>query len=194
MKKIAVFCGSRSGSNPLLENATKGLAQAFLDHNICLVYGGAQVGLMGTLANRILEGGGKAIGAIPQFLMQKEIAHPSLTEMHVTQSMHERKAKMVEISDGFIAMPGGFGTLDELCEVITWKQIGLHQKPVGLLNVDGFFDGLKMQIERSVKDGLVSEKDSKLLTVLQEPQALVQKLITDFADNQKLDQLLKDRS
>lgn len=194
MKSIAVFCGSRTGANPAFESCVQELTQCFLDHNISLVYGGAQVGLMGSIANKILKGGGRVIGVIPQFLMTKEIAHPGLSEMFITQSMHERKFKMAEISDGFIAFPGGFGTLDELCEIVTWKQIGLHQKPVGLLNVDGFFDGLMMQIKRSVQDGLVTEKDARLLKVSQEPRALIKDLIKDFGDSQKPDQLLKDRS
>lgn len=193
-KKIAVFCGSRLGTNPRLEESALQLAQEFLNHNISLVYGGAQVGLMGVMANTILRQGGQVHGVIPQFLMSKEIAHPGLTEMIVTQSMHDRKAKMAEISDGFIALPGGFGTLDELCEIVTWKQIGLHRKPIGLLNSDGFFEGFLQQIQRSVRDELVTEKDSRLLYVSQEPRGLIQILIKGFEDNQKPDQLLKDRS
>jgi uncharacterized protein (TIGR00730 family) len=137
-----VFCGSNFGRRPEYSAAVRQLAQALVAADIDVVYGGARVGTMGLLADSALEAGGRVIGVIPSVLVDAEIAHGGLTELHVVGSMHERKARMAELSDGFIALPGGLGTLDELAEIITWSQLGLHDKPTGLLNVAGYYDDL----------------------------------------------------
>ncbi len=142
MKSICVFCGSSKGKKSVYENAGIELAQLLVKEGITLVYGGGNVGLMGILANAVLERGGNVIGVIPKALADKEVAHQNLTELHIVGSMHERKAMMAQLSDGFIALPGGIGTLEEIIEVFTWTQLGIHSKACGLLNVDGYYDKL----------------------------------------------------
>ncbi|HEY8606824.1 MAG TPA: TIGR00730 family Rossman fold protein [Noviherbaspirillum sp.] len=142
MKSLCVYCGSSIGASPRYAEAARALAAAMVADNIALVYGGGNVGLMGVIADEVMRLGGEATGVIPQALMDKEVGHRSLTRLHIVKDMHERKAMMAALSDGFIAMPGGIGTLEELFEVFTWAQLGLHEKPIGLLNVDGFYDGL----------------------------------------------------
>lgn len=155
LQRVAVFCGSSSGSK------TEYMEQAFLTgktlagRSIGLVYGGAQIGIMGAVAEGVLQNGGEVIGIIPTFLTAKEIVHPNLTELIVVESMHERKAIMNEKSDGFIILPGGLGTLEEFFEVLTWAQLGLHQKPIGILNTLGFYDHLLAAIEHMVREGFV---------------------------------------
>jgi uncharacterized protein (TIGR00730 family) len=140
MQRVCVFCGSSAGSNPAYAEAARTLGRAMVERGHSLVYGGGHVGLMGVLADAVLEAGGEAIGVIPHALNEREIAHLRLTRLHVVDSMHERKAKMAEMSDAFIAMPGGFGTYEEFFEAVTWTQLGVHKKPCGLLNVAGFYD------------------------------------------------------
>ena len=142
MKSIAVYCGSSAGTNPNYITQAQALAAAMVAQNLTLVYGGGRVGLMGTIADAVLALGGQVVGVIPDFLDAKELAHKGCTELHVVKSMHERKLMMADRADGFIAMPGGYGTLEELFEVLTWGQLGLHGKPVGLLNTQGFYDSL----------------------------------------------------
>jgi uncharacterized protein (TIGR00730 family) len=172
MKRVTVFCGSSSGKDAVYEKQARLLGEALAKQEIELVYGGAKVGLMGAVANGVLSNGGKVIGVLPRFLMKKEIAHESLTELIIVDSMHERKTKMSELCDGVIALPGGFGTLEELFEILTWAQLGLHQKPVAILNVDGFYDSLLACIQTMVQKGFLKEMNHKML--------LVNKDITDL--------------
>jgi len=158
MKAICVYCGSSPGTHPLYLEAAAHLGSLLAKKAMTLVYGGGRLGLMGQLAESVLAGGAKVIGVIPESLRQKELAHPALTELKVVHSMHERKAVMAELSDGFIALPGGFGTLDEMMEIITWTQLGFQQKPVGFLNVGGFYDALFQFIRHAEKEGFIHPK------------------------------------
>ncbi len=163
MKCIAVFCGSSSGNNKIYKESAELLGLTLAQKNIAVIYGGGKVGLMGILANAVLEAGGRVTGVIPEFLHTGEVAHDNLTEMFRVGSMHERKALIYKLSDGAIALPGGFGTLDELFEMLTWGQLGLHQKPVGLLNVNGYFSNLVNAIETMVSEGFLKEINSDML-------------------------------
>jgi uncharacterized protein (TIGR00730 family) len=165
MKRICVFAGSSSGVRPEYLEAAAALGRALAAQKIGLVYGGARVGLMGTIADETLASGGEVIGVIPSMLVAKEIAHGELTELRVVSSMHERKATMAELSDAFIALPGGWGTLEELFEVLTWTQLGLHRKPAGVLNVDGYFDGLLDFIEHTSREGFLRPGYREMLAV-----------------------------
>jgi uncharacterized protein (TIGR00730 family) len=165
MKRITVFCGSSSGNKDIYRAYALQLGQTLAKQNIGLVYGGAKVGLMGAVADGCLQEGGKVIGVLPTFLGSKEIAHDGLTELIMVESMHERKTKMNELCDGVIALPGGFGTMEELFEMLTWAQLGLHGKPIGLLNVDGFYDHLVAMIESMVDNGLLKEINQSMLLV-----------------------------
>jgi uncharacterized protein (TIGR00730 family) len=155
MKRVSVFCGSSSGFDPVYEHHAYELGKALAMHNITLVYGGARVGLMGRLANGVLENGGEAIGVIPAFLKDKEIAHHGLTELVVVKSLQERKTLMNDLSDGAIAMPGGFGTLEEFFEMLTWGQLSLHHKPVALLNINGYYNSLITFFNEMVSSGFL---------------------------------------
>jgi uncharacterized protein (TIGR00730 family) len=163
MRRIAVFCGSRDGDRPDYAEAARALGQQLAGERIGIVYGGGHIGLMGVLADAALAAGGEVIGVIPEALEEKELAHRKLTELRVVASMHARKAEMERLSDGFIALPGAFGTADELFEILTWSQLGLHRKPIGLLNVAGFFDPLLAWLERTVRDGFLKPKHRRLL-------------------------------
>src|ERR1051325_8659898 len=155
MQRLCVFTGSSSGARAAYAEAARELGTLLARRGIGLVYGGARVGLMGAVADAVLAAGGEAIGVIPQALVAKEVAHTGLTALHVVESMHARKAMMSDLSDGFIALPGGWGTLEELFEVLTWAQLGLHRKPTGLLNVDGYFDGLLAFLTHTVAEAFV---------------------------------------
>ena len=157
IRKICVYCGSSSGKNPAYSQAAKLLANELCRRGIGLVYGGAAVGVMGTIANAVLEAGGEAIGVIPRSLAVKEVAHDRLSELHVVASMHERKAMMAELADGFIALPGGWGTLEEIFEILTWAQLGFHDKPCGLLNIEGYYDDLISFLENSFEQEFVNQ-------------------------------------
>ena len=166
MKKIAslcVYCGSAVGNSPAYVDAARALGRELVRRDIGLVYGGGNVGLMGAIADEVMAGGGRATGVIPEALMKREVGHHGLTELHIVKDMHERKAMMAELADGFIAMPGGFGTLEELFEVTTWAQLGLHQKPIGLVNVNGFYDGLTGFAGHLVSAGFVRADHAQLL-------------------------------
>ncbi|MFT5861321.1 MAG: hypothetical protein ACI865_003445 [Flavobacteriaceae bacterium] len=165
MKSITVFCGSSSGTNNHFIEQAALLGKSFAAQGITLVYGGADIGLMGAIANGTLDGNGKVIGVLPAFLQTREIAHQKLTELIIVKSMHERKTKMNELSDGTIALPGGFGTIEELFEILTWVQLGLQNKPIGLLNIDGYFDALITFIQTMVTNGFLRETDADLLIV-----------------------------
>jgi uncharacterized protein (TIGR00730 family) len=175
MKSLCVYCGSSTGVSSAYADAARALAQAMVDEGIGLVYGGGNIGLMGIIASEVLRLGGKATGVIPQALMEREIGHVDLTELHVVKDMHERKAMMAELADGFIAMPGGIGTLEELFEVFTWSQLGFHDKPIGLLNVDGFYDGLIGFLRHVVAQGFLKEAQADLLVCESLPEALLQR-------------------
>jgi len=162
MKTICVFCGSSSGIDPDFIKAAINLGETLAESQVTLVYGGAAAGLMGVIANAVLEKGGKVIGVIPKFLASKEVAHKNLTELILVESMHERKMKMFELSEGFIAMPGGFGTLEEVSEMLTWQQLGLHRYPIGLLNINGYFSHLKLFFEEMEKKKLLKLVDMKM--------------------------------
>ncbi len=159
LNTVGVFLGSSTGTNPAHSDATVALANELVARNITLVYGGGAVGLMGLLADTVLEGGGEVIGVIPRNLFGKEVAHRDNTELIETDGMHERKALMYERSDAFVALPGGIGTLDELAETATWGQIGLQDKPVGVLNIDGYYDGLLTWLDRAVDEGMIRPKN-----------------------------------
>lgn len=165
MKNIAVFCGSNTGESPLFKQAAYELGSKLADNNIGLVYGGAKVGLMGAVADGVLENGGRAVGVLPNFLKAKELEHTRLSDIILVETMHERKAKMYEMSDGIITMPGGFGTLDETFEFLTWGQLSLHHKPTGLLNIDGYYDKLIEFIDVSIKNGFVKPEYQDLYVV-----------------------------
>jgi uncharacterized protein (TIGR00730 family) len=171
--RICVFCGSSVGNRPVYRHAAGDLAQALVRRGLGLVYGGARVGLMGVLADTMLQHGGDVIGVIPQALVDREIAHTGLADLRVVGSMHERKALMVELSDGFIALPGGYGTLEEFSEVMTWAQLGLHRKPCGLLDVDGYFDPLLALFDNAVTAGFLRPENRSLLLKATDPEALL---------------------
>jgi uncharacterized protein (TIGR00730 family) len=163
MKRVAVFCGSRVGTNPAFAAAARELGDCLAARGLGLVFGGGHVGLMGVLADAVLEAGGEVIGVIPQGLVDRELAHARCTQLHVTTSMHERKAVMADLADAFAALPGGYGTLDETFEMLTWAQLRLHQKPVGFLNVGGFFDGLLAFCDLLVREGFVAADYRRLI-------------------------------
>ena len=165
MKRITVFCGSSFGTEEIYKEQATLLGQTLAKQNIELVYGGANVGLMGAVADGILKEGGKAIGVLPNFLRSKEIAHLGLTELILVESMHERKTKMNDLCDGVIALPGGFGTLEELFEMLTWAQLGLHKKPIAILNINGFYDALIELTKVMVEKGLLTEANQQMLLV-----------------------------
>jgi uncharacterized protein (TIGR00730 family) len=173
MKSVCVYCGSSPGRQEAYSDAARDLARSLVDRNIRLVYGGASVGIMGLVADTVLQLGGQAVGVIPEALVRREVAHKRLTELHVTQSMHERKMLMAELSDGFIALPGGIGTLEELFEVWTWAQLGLHKKPCGLLNIAGYFDALTAFLDHAVAEQFIKQPHHSILLVERDPEALL---------------------
>lgn len=173
MNRLCVYCGSSSGSNVAYGNAAKELANVLVSSDIELVYGGSSTGVMGVLAGAVLAGGGKVSGVIPQSLVDKEVAHQGLTELHVVNSMHERKSLMAVLSDGFIAMPGGFGTLEEIVEVLTWGQLQFHTKPCGLLNVGGYFDHLLAYFDHAAREGFLRKAHREMLLVASTPAKLL---------------------
>jgi uncharacterized protein (TIGR00730 family) len=176
MKSIAVYCGASLGADPLYADAARELARALVEHNIGLVYGGGKVGLMGVIADEVLRLGGDATGVIPKHLVEREVGHAGLTRLFVVKDMHERKAMMSDLAEGFIAMPGGMGTLEELFEMVTWAQLGIHAKPIGLLNVNGFYDGLAAFIDHLVGTGFVRPAHAALMVRDADPDALIRRL------------------
>jgi uncharacterized protein (TIGR00730 family) len=171
--RLCVFCGSSVGSLPVYAQSAQKLGQLMATRQIGLVFGGGHIGLMGILADAVLAAGGAAWGVIPRALVEKELAHRGLTELHVVTTMHERKALMADLSDGFIALPGGFGTADELFEILTWRQLGLHTKPIGILNVNGFFDPLLAWLNRAVEEGFLRFEHRRLLQEADDPEKLL---------------------
>lgn len=163
MKSICVFCGANFNGDPLLTEAVDQLAQVMVSRDMALIFGGGRVGVMGMIADAILKKGGKAIGVIPEFLLNKEVGHTGLTELHVVENMHQRKQMMNDLCDGIITLPGGFGTLEEFFEVLTWLQLGLHQKPIGILNVNGFYDFLLRQMDVMVEQRFLKPINRELV-------------------------------
>jgi uncharacterized protein (TIGR00730 family) len=173
VKRICVFCGSSVGVRPAYASAARAMAAELVRRRIGVVYGGGGIGLMGVLADAMLEGGGEVIGVIPRPLASKELAHTGLTEMRVVESMHERKALMASLADGFVAMPGGLGTFEETLEILTWSQLGIHRKPIGLLNVDGYYDGLLAMLAHAIAEGFVPAEYRALSVTASSPAALL---------------------
>ncbi|MGF9796925.1 TIGR00730 family Rossman fold protein [Brevibacillus agri] len=176
MKRICVFAGSNPGVNPAYAQYAEALGRELLARELELVYGGSNMGLMGRVANTVLEGGGKAIGVMPTGLFRGEIVHTGLTELHEVVTMHERKAKMNDLSDGFIALPGGYGTFEEIFEVVSWGQIGLHSKPIGLLNVDGFYTPLIEMVQHATEEGFIPRMQGELVVCESDPAVLLDRL------------------
>ena len=179
LERICVFLGSSTGSNPANADTTLAMAEALVDRGLGLVYGGSDAGLMGLLADAVLARGGEVIGVIPHNVFTREVAHRGLTELIEVDGMHARKARMVELADAFVALPGGLGTLDELAEVTTWRQIGIHPKPVGVVNAGGFFTPLLAWMDRAVEDGLLTEANRALVHVADTPRELLDHFSTD---------------
>ena len=176
MKRVCVFCGSRNGTRDQYVAAARRMGEALARRGIGLVYGGGGIGLMGVLADAAVSAGGDVIGVIPEALMAREVAHRGLADLRVVASMHERKALMAELADAFVALPGGFGTLEEFCESLTWAQLGIHRKPCGLLNVEGFFDPLLLLFDHAVRERFVSPDHRSLVVVEEDPERLLDAL------------------
>ncbi|KAA0179715.1 TIGR00730 family Rossman fold protein [Cupriavidus cauae] len=176
MKSVCVYCGSSPGNRPEYAQAARAMGRALADKGLALVYGGGKVGLMGMVADAVLEHGGTAIGIIPEALMHKEIGHAGLTELHVVRNMHERKQMMADRADAFVAMPGGIGTYEELFETFTWLQLGYHAKPVGVLNVAGFYDGMLGFLRHAVGEGFLKPEHAGLLRVADTPDGIIESL------------------
>jgi hypothetical protein len=177
MKSICVFCGSSLGSRPVYQSAAAELGKVLAKRNLQLIYGGGNVGLMGVVADATLAAGGQVIGVMPEFLVQKEIAHPNLTQLHVVSSMHDRKALMAQLADGFMALPGGFGTFEEFCEILTWAQLGLHQKPQGLLNVAGYYDLLLNLFDLAVEENFLRSDLRSIVLEATDPDTLLDQFL-----------------
>ena len=173
MKYICVFCGSRMGLRPAYKLAAQAMGETLARRDLGLVYGGGNVGLMGIVADAALAAGGQVIGVIPEFLVAKEVAHAGLTKLHVVGSMHERKALMAELSDAFVTLPGGYGTLEEFCEVLSWAALGLHQKPQGLLNVEGYYDPLLRLFDQAMTEQFLNPAFRSLVLEASDPEHLL---------------------
>ena len=176
MKRICVFCGSSEGARPEYAQAARQMGRALAEQGMGLVYGGGRVGLMGIVADAVMQAGGEAIGVIPEALMRREVGHHGLTELHVVASMHERKALMADLSGGFVALPGGYGTFEEFCEVITWSQLGIHPKPCGLLNVAGYYAPLLAMFDHTVAEGFVRPQHRALVLEDTDPAGLIARM------------------
>lgn len=176
ISRLCVFCASGDGRSPAYGEAAQEVGTLLAEEGITTVYGGGRIGLMGTLADAALSAGGKVIGVIPKLLMAKEVGHPGLTDLRIVQSMHERKAMMADMSDGFLALPGGLGTLEEICELLTWAQLGIHAKPCALLNVGGYYDHLARFLDHATAEGLIRPENRSLLLIDDEPRRLLAKM------------------
>ncbi|MGO9211608.1 MAG: TIGR00730 family Rossman fold protein [Terriglobales bacterium] len=176
LKRICVFCGSSVGSRPQYAAAARELGRMLAERGLGVVFGGGKVGLMGVLADAALAAGGEVLGVIPEALVAREIGHNGLTTLHVVRSMHQRKTLMADLADAFIALPGGYGTFEEFFEAVTWTQLGIHTKPCGLLNVDGYYDALLALLGRAVADGFIQEKNRQLVIDAPDVPTLLQKL------------------
>lgn len=176
MKRICVFCGSSAGARPEYAHAAREMGRALAEAGLGLVYGGGRVGLMGVVADAVMQAGGEVVGVIPDALMRREVGHAGVTDLRVVGSMHERKALMADLSDGFVAMPGGFGTFEEFCEVITWSQLGIHPKPCGLLNVGGYYAPLLAMFDHAVAEAFVRPQHRGLVLEESTPAALLARM------------------
>lgn len=176
MKRICLFCGSSTGARPVYAAAAAAFGRALAARGLCLVYGGGSVGLMQIAAQATLDAGGEVIGVITEQLMVREVGHPGLTQLEVVPTMHERKMRMATHADAFVALPGGFGTFDELCEMATWDQLGIHAKPLVLINVDGYFDGFLLQLDRAVADQFLRPEHRAMLAVVDNVEAALEAL------------------
>jgi uncharacterized protein (TIGR00730 family) len=175
-KRICVFCGSSRGRKPVYARIAREMARALAGRGIDLVYGGGRVGVMGVMADEMIACGREVIGVIPRVLATREVAHEGVTDLRVVRTMHERKALMAELSDGFIALPGGFGTFEELFEIVTWAQLGIHQKPIGVLNTRGYFDPLLQLIERGIEQEFIQRQHRRLIIVGSSPDELISEM------------------
>lgn len=176
IKKLCVFCGSSTGSLPVYADRARQLGRDLAAAGVTLVFGGGRVGLMGILADSVLAAGGRAIGVIPRSLVEKEIAHASLTELRIVASMHERKALMADLADAFLLLPGGYGSWEEFCEVVTWLQLGIHGKPCAILNVSGFYDSLLAQSKRALADGFLRSVHHDMIVIEENPAKVIARL------------------
>ncbi len=192
MKRVCVFCGSSSGTNPLYVDAARRMGRTLARRGIGLVYGGGGTGLMGEVADAALAAGGEVVGVIPRALQLRELAHDGLTELHVVGSMHERKAKMAELAHGFVALPGGMGTLEEFAEVLTWAQLGLHERPCGLLDVAGYYRPLVAFFDHAEAEGFLRPEHRRLVLSAEEPDALLDRFVA--WEPPKLRKWIDDRS
>jgi len=177
MNRVCVFCGSNLGGQAVYADAARALGKELIKRNLGLVYGAGNIGLMSVVAETVLAGRGEVIGVIPNFMVEKELARQDLTQLHVVSSMHERKALMADLSDAFVALPGGYGTLEEFCEMLTWEQLNLHRKPCGMLNTGGFFDGLLGFFDHQVREGFVTQCNRELIIESEDPKVLLDKLV-----------------
>jgi len=182
MKSIAVFCGASTGNNPVYVAAAQAFGKLLAEQNIRLIFGGGKVGLMGAIADAVLASGGQAVGVIPKGLVAREVAHTGLTEMHEVETMHERKALMAELADGFVALPGGFGTFDEICEILTWNQLGIISKPCAFLDINNFYNQLAQMFWTCVAEGFV--RDERLESIIFEEDGAI--LLNKMLDYQPL--------
>jgi uncharacterized protein (TIGR00730 family) len=173
MKHLCIFCGSSKGNDPVYENSALELAEIIVNEGLTMVYGGGSIGIMGVLADKILSMNGKVIGVIPRFLYDLEVGHDNVTELIIVESMHERKQKMAEISDGFLALPGGFGTLEEMGEILTWIQLKLIRKPIGLLNINGFYDHFLDMLDNMVAAGFLKKNNRDILLSSKDPENII---------------------
>ncbi|TXC81857.1 TIGR00730 family Rossman fold protein [Metabacillus litoralis] len=178
MKRISVFCGSSTGASPLYSESAKQLGTQLAKEGLTLVYGGSKVGIMGVVANAALQAGGEVIGVIPKMLMEREIAHTGISELIVVNTMHERKAKMEELSDGFVVLPGGPGTMEEFFEVYTWAQLGEHRKPIGILNSNHYYDKLLTFFDHMVQEQFLKSEYQSMMIVEEDPKPLIEKFFT----------------
>ena len=176
MRSVCVFCGSSTGHDKRFTDSAQSLARSLVASGLTLVFGGGKVGLMGVVADEVLRNSGKVIGVIPQFLYKREVGHDGVTQLEIVQSMHERKKRMAELSDAFVALPGGWGTLEELAEILTWKQLGLITQPVGILNVAGFFDPLLSQFATMTDMGFLAVTNKNSLVVEEDAEKLISSL------------------
>jgi uncharacterized protein (TIGR00730 family) len=177
LRSVCVFCGSRPGRRPEYEDAARALGRRLAADGVRLIYGGGGIGLMGTLATAVMEAGGTVIGVIPDPLATREVAHAGVTEMRVVPSMHARKALMADLADGFIAMPGGLGTFEEVFEILTWAQLGIHAKPIGLVNTGGYFDALIALVEHAIGEGFIHPEQRALFVDAPTPETLMPRLL-----------------
>jgi uncharacterized protein (TIGR00730 family) len=193
MKRICIFCGSSTGTRPEYAETARTIGRALVRRGIGLVYGGGCVGLMGIVADAVMGGGGEVVGVIPEALVTRELAHGDITQLIVVHSMHERKAKMAELSDAFIALPGGYGTFEEFCEILTWAQLGLHRKPCGILNVNDYYEPLLRLFDNAVAEGFLRPANRRLVIEETDPSRLLE-MLEDYTPAQTEKWIRRDES